>query len=104
MTDALIRSFAPKDPEEEDSWEIDFSDRMPPSDSIATIVDVFLGTGDGINDDAAMAIDRFAFSGQSVSGWFNFGTRGTTYRITARIASVEGRKLDKSGDILIADT
>lgn len=103
MTEVNIRSFAPKDPQEVDYWEIDFTDRMPTGDSIASIVTVFLATGDAINDDAAMVIDQFAFAGKSVSGRWANGTGDTTYRITARVVTVQGRTLDKSGDVLVID-
>lgn len=97
-----IRSFAPKDPDEEDSFEIDFSDMLPPGDAIASIVTVFVDETE--SPDTALLIDRFAFAGTSVSGWWIGGTRGATYLITARITSTQGRTLDKSGYVLIADT
>lgn len=94
-----IDSFDDKDPEEEDFFNIDFSDRLPPSDSIASIVTVFLAAGD-----ASMLIDQFAFSGKVVSGRWRGGRLGTRYLVTARITSVQGRKQDKSGWVLVADT
>lgn len=96
-----IRSFAPKDPQEVDFWEIDFSDRMPASDSIASVVTVFVAPEFG---DDAFVIDQFAFSGQSVSGRWQAGTGETQYRITARVTTVQGRTLDKSGDVFVTDT
>lgn len=97
----MIRSFAPKDPQEVDFWEIDFSDRMPASDSIASIVTVFIPED---FDDTTFLVDQFAFSGQSVSGRWQAGTIETTYRITARVLTVQGRTLDKSGDVFVTDT
>ncbi len=95
----MIRSFEPKDPQEVDFWEISFSDKMPATDSIASIVTVF-ATG----PDSALEIDDFAFEGQSVSGRWQAGTSGETYVITARITTAQGRTLDKSGSVLVIDT
>lgn len=93
-----IRAFEPKDPQEEDSFEIDFTDRMPESDSIASIVTVFVAEGD-----EALVIDRFAFAGKSVSGWWQAGTSQITYVITARVTTAQGRTLDKSGSVFVTD-
>jgi len=101
-TEVYVKSFAPKDPDEVDFWEIDFSDRMPTSDSIASIVTVFLDLAE--SGDAELVIDQFAFLGKSVSGRWATGTSQTKYRITARVTTVEGRTLDKSGDVFVTDT
>ena len=95
-----LRAFAPKDPEEIDFWNIDFSDRMPAADSIATIVTVFV---DPIPD-AALLIDQFAFSGKVVSGRWQAGTSQAEYTITARVTTTQGRALDKSGRVFVTDT
>jgi hypothetical protein len=94
----MIREFKPKDPDEVDFFNIDFTDRMPPDDTISTVVTVFLASGD-----TAMTIDQFAYSGKVVSGRWQGGTRGTSYTITARITTLQGRTLDKSGLVLVAD-
>ena len=94
-----IRSFEPKDPDETDFWNIDFSDRIPPGDAIASIVAVFLAEGD-----AGFVIDQTAFSGNVVSGRWQGGTRNTDYMITARVATTAGRTLDKSGSVYVTDT
>lgn len=95
----MIRNFEPKDPQEVDFFNIDFSDRMPASDSIASIVTVFVA-----DPDEALLIDQFAFSGKVVSGRWQEGTSGLEYTITARVNTVEGRTLDKSGRVVIEDT
>jgi hypothetical protein len=97
-----IRSFEPKDPEETDFWNIDFSDRMPTADTIASIVTVFIDAA--ASPDEALLIDEFAYSGKVVSGRWRAGTSGETYRITARVTTALGRTLDKSGEVFITDT
>lgn len=94
-----IRSFAPKDPQEVDFWNIDFTDMMPASDSIASIVTVFVA-----DPDDALLIDQFAFSGKVVSGRWQEGTSQLEYTITARVTTTQGRTLDKSGRVFITDT
>lgn len=95
-----IRAFDPKDPSEVDSFEIDLSDRIPATDSIATLVSVTVE--DSL--DAALVIDRTAFLGKAVSGWWQGGTLDVTYTITARVITVQGREFDKSGTVTIAQT
>ena len=95
----MIDSFDDKDPEEIDFFNIDFADRMPASDAIASIETVFV---DG--DDGALAIDQFSFAGKVVSGRWQAGTSNTDYRITARVTTTQGRTLDKSGDVFVTDT
>ena len=95
----MIQSFEPKDPQEVDFWNIDFSDRMPADDTIASIVTVFLGEGD-----SSMTIDQFAYSGKVVSGRWQGGTLDMSYLVTARVTTAQGRTLDKSGYVTIAQT
>lgn len=95
-----IRAFEPKDADEVDFWNIDFSDRMPASDSITAIVSVtFLEA-----PDAALLLDQTALSGKVVSGRWQAGTRGATYVFTARVTTAQGRTLDKSGSVFVTDT
>ena len=100
--DVYVRRFAPKDPQEVDFFEIDFSDRMPTSDSITGIVTVFLD--ETVSGDTTLVIDEFAFAGKSVSGRWAAGTSQVDYRITARVTTAQGRTLDKSGDVFVTDT
>jgi hypothetical protein len=95
----IITSFDPKDPQEVDYWNIDFSDRMPADDTITSIVMVFEGEGD-----TQLELDQFAFLGQVVSGRWQAGTKGVTYLVTARVTTAQGRTLDKSGYVLVTDT
>ncbi len=95
-----MRTFDPKDPQEIDFWNIDFSDMMPASDSIATLVSVtFLE-----DPDAALLLDQTAFSGKVVSGRWQAGTRSATYVFTARVTTAQGRTLNKSGSVFVTDT
>ena len=94
----MIRSFAPKDPEEVDYWNIDFSDRMPETDSIASLVAAFVEPTVG---DGALTVDQTAFSGKVVSGRWQGGTPDTTYWITVRVTTTQGRTLDKSGEVFV---
>jgi hypothetical protein len=94
-----MRAFAPKDPDEIDFWNIDFSDMMPASDSISALVTAFVTGPDG-----ALTIDQTAFLGKVVSGRWQGGTLEQPYTITARVTTVQGRTLDKSGTVTIAQT
>jgi len=94
----MIESFDPKDPDETDFFNIDFMTRLPPGDSIASIVTVFVAEGD-----SALLIDQFAFSGNVVSGRWRGGTLGMTYRITARVTTAQTRTVDRSGYVTIDD-
>jgi hypothetical protein len=95
----MIQSFADKDPQEVDFFNIDFTDQIPSGDAIASIVSVFVAVGD-----AALLLDQFAFSGLVVSGRWRGGTLGREYTITARVITSAGRTLDKSGRVRIANT
>jgi hypothetical protein len=94
----MLRTFDTKDPDEVDFWNIDFADMMPPTDSIATLGTVFV-TG----SDTALVIDQTSFSGKVVSGRWQAGTLDVTYTITARVTTTQGRTLDKSGVVFIAE-
>ncbi len=96
-----FRSFAPKDPDEVDYFEISFADRMPPSDTIASVLTVFLASE---SPDNALLIDEIAASAQSVSARWQGGTAGADYYITARVTTAQGRTLDKTGHVLVIDT
>lgn len=93
-----MRSFAPKDPQEVDFWEIDFSDVMPSDDSVTSVLTSFVS-----GSDAALTVDNIGFAGKSVSGRWQGGTLDVTYTITARVTTAQGRTLDKSGLVLIAE-
>lgn len=95
----MIRSFATKDPQEIDFWEIDFTTEMPTSDSIVSVITAFV-TG----PDTAFAIDNIGFAGKSVSGRWQGGTAESDYYVTARVTTAQGRTLDKTGHVLVTDT
>jgi hypothetical protein len=95
----MIDSFDPKDPDEVDFFNIDFSARLPLGDAIASIVLVFVAEGD-----SNLQIDQFAFSGNIVSGRWRFGTKRARYLITARVATTQGRTVDLSGYVTVDDT
>lgn len=95
----MIEFFDDKDPDEVDFFNIDFVNEMPPDDTIESIVQVVVDGGDG-----QLTIDQFAFLGKVVSGRWQSGTFEATYLITARVTTVNGRTLDKSGYVTIAST
>lgn len=96
---SLIRWFEPKDPSEVDFWELDFSDRMPATDTITAVLTTFV-TG----PDESLTVDQVGFAVRSVSGRWQGGTAEQPYLITARVTTAQGRTLDKSGYVQVVDT
>ena len=72
---------------------------MPAADTIATLVTVLVDGPDG-----ALVVDQTTFLGKVVSGRWQGGTLEVTYTITARVTTAQGRTLDKSGSVTIAET
>lgn len=95
----MIKPFSPKDPNEVDFFNLDFTNRLPVGDSVASLVTLFVAVGD-----SSLVVDQAALSGNIVSGRWSGGTLGETYTITARVTTTQGRTLDLSGTVEIDES
>jgi hypothetical protein len=93
------RTFAPKDPNEVDFINFDFSKTLAlVGDTIDEIDSVELEN----SSDAALTLDLFAHENGIVSARWRSGTEGVTYTSRVRVTTVGGRTWDLSGYVLIA--
>lgn len=94
----VIRPFGPKDPDEVDWINFDFSARLlSVSDTIASIVGIVIEAGDSV-----LTLDQFVEDAGVVSARWQAGTLGSTYTLRCRVATAGGRTWDLSGTVTIA--
>lgn len=93
------KRFAPKDPDEVDWINFDFSLSLAQvGDSIDSIDAIELDE----DPDSAMTLDLFAHEDGVVSARWQGGTSGSHYVPRCRITTVAGRTWDLSGTVFIA--
>lgn len=81
-------SFDAKDPDEVLDYTLDWSARLPDSDTIAT--STWIISGSGLTEDTDSKTDT------TTTIWLSGGTLNTQYDLTNRVVTVGGRTMDQT--------
>jgi hypothetical protein len=93
-----FRDFAPKDPADVDWVNFDFSGSLAQLDDEIDAVSVHLREGDSV-----LLLDELAHSAGVVSCRWRGGRRNVRYGVTCRVDTVDGRRWDLTGYVVVTD-
>ena len=107
MADAAFPTTEPeflvKQPWERRLYEMDFSNLLSPGDSIATVDSVLQAARGRVAGAAALTIGAASVSGTKVQFTIEGGTANEDYKITVRVNTSAGDRLEGDGWLFVRD-
>lgn len=83
-----LSTWSPKDPDDILDYQLIWTDRLAPADTIATSV--------WLIDSGEITIDSDTFTDNTTTIWLSGGTAATNVILTNRITTAGGRQYDQS--------